>query len=174
MTLFGGKRDISLFRGLNRELINKWIQQDVGIYKLILEDSKANLYGEAENKVYYRPVKVHCLASREAQSYEGTEFGQNYTSNATFAFLRDDLQQISLFPEVGDIFLWDNMYFEVDALVENQYFVGKNPNTDLTGEHTDWGWNTSLVYTAHQAKQSQLNLRDRNVGTNDENYEEDN
>ena len=167
MSIFGGKRDISLFRSLNRELINKIIHVDVGIYKLVLADTKTNIYGESTDKVYYRPIKCTALVSRDEQSYEGTEFGQNYTANATFAFLRDDLKNIDLLTEVGDIILWDNEYYELDSLIENQYFAGKNQETVLDNTE-DWGWNVSLVFSAHIMKISSLNLIDRRSGTNND------
>ena len=113
--LFGGKRDISLFRKLNRELINRIIHVDVGIYKLVLDDTKTNVYGEAPDKVYYKPLKCPVLVGRDGQSYEGNEFGTDYTAQSTFAFLRDDLKLIDLLPEVGDILVWDNEYYELDV-----------------------------------------------------------
>ena len=43
MSLFGEARDISLFRHINRELINNIIEQQVGYYKIIL-DIKNNMW----------------------------------------------------------------------------------------------------------------------------------
>jgi len=158
MALFGGRRDISLFRGLNRELINKWIQQECGIYKLALDETEQNLYGESDSKVYYKPIACPALIGRDTQEYTGDEFGMDYGANATFAFLRDDLKIINLLPEVGDIVVWDNEYYELDALIENQYTVGKNPETDLTTQQQEWGWNVSLVFNGHITRRSRINL----------------
>ena len=47
MALFGGERDISLFRRINRELINEFIDTQVDIVKHAIKDIKENLYGEA-------------------------------------------------------------------------------------------------------------------------------
>lgn len=158
MPLFGGRRDISFMRSMNRELINKWIQQDCGIYKLALDETEANLYGEADGKVYYRPVKCHALISRDDPAYTGDVYGQDYTGTAIFSFLRDDLKKVDLVPEVGDVVVWDNEYYELDSYVENQYFVGKNPDTDLTEQHKQWGWDVSLVLGAHITRRSRINL----------------
>lgn len=158
MPLFGGRRDISFMRSMNRELINKWIQQECGIYKLALDETEQNLYGESDGKVYYKPIKCPVLVSRDAQNYNGDEFGVDYTAAATFAFLRDDLKIVNLLPEVGDIVVWDNEYYELDSLVENQYFTGKNPETDLTTEHQNWGWDVSLVLSGHITRRSRINL----------------
>ena len=47
MALFGGSRDISLFRHVNRELLRNIITQQCAIYKLSLEQTTTNMYGEA-------------------------------------------------------------------------------------------------------------------------------
>ena len=56
MALFGGSRDISLFRNVNKELINNIIQTEVAYYKFALEQTKVNVYGEAPGKQYYEPL----------------------------------------------------------------------------------------------------------------------
>jgi len=48
MALFGGQRDISLFRTLNRELINEIIDTEVDIFK-------------AAQKEGFRPMRVSAL-----------------------------------------------------------------------------------------------------------------
>ena len=56
MPLFGGSRDISLFRNMNKELINDIIQTEIGYYKLSLEDNPSNVYGETQGKIYYESI----------------------------------------------------------------------------------------------------------------------
>ena len=53
MSIFGGDRDISLFRHINRELINNIIDTKVDIVKAAIKDIKENLYGEALGKQYF-------------------------------------------------------------------------------------------------------------------------
>ena len=53
MALFGSARDASLVRSVNRELINNFIDTEVAFYKLSLEDTRANMYDEADNKVIF-------------------------------------------------------------------------------------------------------------------------
>ena len=91
MALFGGQRDMSLFRTINKELINDVIDTEVYYYKVIIDESKTNLYGEGKDKVYYNPVKMPSIITREESSETFDEFGTSYTRNATFAFLRDTL-----------------------------------------------------------------------------------
>ena len=145
MALYGGKRDISLFRHVNRELMGNIISQECVYYKFKLDETKVNLYGEsAGSKYYYRGVILSCLVQRSPQEYPDDEFGVQYYQNIDFKFLRDDLLQrnldfnkdfdqgdyfgADLVPEVGDIIMYYGGYYEVDDVVGNQYFMGKDPD----------------------------------------------
>ena len=145
MALYGGKRDISLFKHLNRELMGDIISQECIYYKLKLAETKVNLYGEsAGSKYYYPPVILSCLVQRSDQEYPDDDFGVQYNQNIDFRFLRDDLLDrakdfnidydqgdyfgADLVPEVGDIIMYYDGYFEVDSVIGNQYFTGKNPD----------------------------------------------
>ena len=62
MALYGGQRDISLFRHVNRELIGNIISQQCAYYKFKIDETKVNLYGEAAGaKYYYPPVLLSAL-----------------------------------------------------------------------------------------------------------------
>ena len=146
MALFGAQRDISLFRHINRELMGDIITQQCSFYKFKIEETKINLYGEAaEEKYYMGPVLLNCLVERRDQEYPETDLGTDFAWGATFKFLRDDLLAASedfnqnydqgdhnygadLVPEVGDIILYNEGYYEVDNIISNQYFTGKNPD----------------------------------------------
>ena len=91
MALFGGQRDISLFRTLNRELINEIIDVEVDIFKSAIYDTVGNLYGEALNKVYKPGVRVACLIDMKDEEWSSDEFGPDVNQMAKFRFLRDDL-----------------------------------------------------------------------------------
>ena len=54
---------------------------------------------------------------------EGIQFNQP----SDFYFLRDDLVDADVVPEVGDIILYQEGYYGVQSTVANQYFGGKNP-----------------------------------------------
>jgi len=142
MALFGGARDISLFRHLNRELLGDIITQQCSFYKFKIEETQINIYGEAaEEKYYMGPVLLNCLVERRDQEFPETDLGTDFNWGATFKFLRDDLlnkneefnidtdiYEADLVPEVGDIILYQEGYYEVDNIISNQYFVGKNPD----------------------------------------------
>ena len=92
MALYGGQRDISLFRHLNRELMGDIISQECVYYKFKLGETKVNLYGEAAGaKYYYTGIILSCLIQRSDQEYPDDEFGVQYHQLIDFKFLRDDL-----------------------------------------------------------------------------------
>ena len=97
MALYGKKRDIGLFRSLNRELINSIIDTNVDIYKLIINNADTNLYGENDRKVYYEPVRLHALIDPSPQSPVYSDFGVEPEQNILFHFLRDEFLLLNLF-----------------------------------------------------------------------------
>ena len=156
MPLFGGNRDISLFRTMNKELINDIIQTEVGFYKFVLQDSDTNVYGESENKVYYEPLLIPCLINRGDQTWNETDFGPDSTQQITFSFLRTTLVEKNLVPEIGDIVLYNNDYFEFNSIVENQFFVGKNPDYSMNGDTDNFGVSLSIICNASKSRIEQL------------------
>ena len=129
MALFGGERDISLFRHLNRELLGEIITQQCVYYKFKLAETKTNMYGEtAGEKYYHDPVIMNALVERSNQEYPADEIlGVNFQWGTDFKFFRDDLVDAGIVTEVGDIIMYQEGYYEVDTLIANQYFAGKNP-----------------------------------------------
>ena len=76
MALFGGSRDVSLIKKLNRELMGDIITQQAAIYKYKLEETKTNLYGEAAGEKFYDgPFLFNCLIERENQAYPEDDTG---------------------------------------------------------------------------------------------------
>jgi hypothetical protein len=158
MALFGGSRDISLFRHINKELINNIIQQSVGYYKINLDKTSSNLYGESLTKTYNDPILVNCLIERNAQAWTETEFGTDVTREINVRFLRDILVDIQLVPEVGDVMLWQENYYELSGIVENQFVVGKDPSYAYD-DTTDFGSSISIIVTAQYIRPEKLGLK---------------
>lgn len=168
MALFGGQRDAAFFSKINKELINDIIDTEIYYYKIILQDSKRNIYGEGKDKVYYNPLKVPTLVDRTNAEQIFDEFGSSYTRNVNFYFLRDTLVDKNIFPEVGDVIEWNDEQHIVDVTFTNQFFAGKNPET-WDGGNTQ-GYNVSVICETHVAKRTQLKLRDDfRVGNNNNN-----
>ena len=91
MALFGGQRDMDLFNKVNKELINDIIDTEVYYYMVVVTETKSNLYGEGKDKVFHNPIKVPCLVERNQASQISDEFGQSYSREVQFKFLRDTI-----------------------------------------------------------------------------------
>ena len=158
MALFGGSRDVCLFNNLNKELINDIIQTEVAYYKFALEQTVSNVYGEAPGKNYFEPLKIACLIDRQDQSWSSDSFGSDVNQTIGFRFLKKELQDINLLPEVGDLLLFKNNFYEVDSKVENQLILGKDPDYAIATETTDFGKSFSIMVNTHISRVEKLNL----------------
>lgn len=177
MALFGGSRDISLFRHINRELMGNVITQQCAFYKYKLEETKVNIYGEAaEEKYYMGPVLLNCLIERTPQEFPETDLGADFSWGITFRFLRDDLLDknkdfnidtdlygANLVPEVGDIILYQEGYYEIDNTNSNQYFFGKNPDypnevNPLNPGLENFGSSISIICETHYVPADKLGI----------------
>ena len=158
MALFGGSRDISLFHNLNKELINDIIQTEVAYYKFALEQTKVNVYGEAPGKNFFEPLKIACLINKEDQAWSSDQFGSDVNQAINFRFLKEELRNINLIPEVGDLLLFKNNFYEVDSRIENQFILGRDPNYALSTETTDFGDSFSILVNTHISRVEKLNL----------------
>ena len=104
--MFTTARDMSLVRKLNRELMGNIITQQCSVYQFKLEETKVNLYGEADAEKYYDgPFIFNVLINRSNEEYaeniEGVQFGQPIE----FYFFRDDLKDAEVLLRVGDIIM---------------------------------------------------------------------
>ena len=158
MALFGGSRDISLFHNLNSELLKDIIQTEVAYYKFALEQTKVNVYGESPGKNYFEPLKIAWLINRSDQSWSSDEFGSDVNQSHTFSFLKQELKDINLIPEVGDLLLFRNNFFEVDGRIENQLVFGRDPDYAISTETINFGDSFSVVINTHLSRVEKLNL----------------
>ena len=158
MALFGGSRDISLFNSLSTELINDIIQTEIGYYKFVLEQTSVNVYGESTGKMYYEPVRIACLIQREDQTWTSDDFGLDVDQILNFRFLKEGLKDINLVPEVGDIVLFRNNFYETDGKIENQLILGKDPDYVISTGANDFGNSHSVILRTHLSRVEKLNL----------------
>lgn len=162
MALFGGSRDVSLFRSINRELLHRIIDVEVLVYKLNLSSTTMNVYDETTNKVYDSAVLIPSLITIDDQSWNADDYSADITQTATFAFLRDDLVDRNIPISIGDIIEFKSRFFEIDSIVENQNVVGKDPDSWFGG--SDHGYNVSIICQAHVTRQSKLDIVETRFG----------
>lgn len=168
MPLFHSIRDAAMIQRFNKELIIDIIDTEVAIYKLSLHDTKTNVYDESDTKVYSHPIKISALINRQPQIFEGTETGQDYTQPCDFGFIRETLKDINIYIEVGDLIEYNGEWWEVDGILENQYWGGKNPDYSFATER--WGYNVSIIANTHLTRRSRVNVEEiRSATRTDEN-----
>jgi len=168
MALYGQMRDISMFRFVNRELMWKIISQQVVFYKYNVTTTKVNMYGEAsEGRNFADPVLLFSLIEVNDQTSPVDNFGVEFRWPIKFRFLRDDLVDANLHPEVGDIIMWQDGYWEIDNVNITQFFVGKDPdypyldgagNNPYEKDLNQFGYNVSVICEAHYTPSDKVNI----------------
>lgn len=151
---FFSKKDIDTFDKFNKELVGDLytgkdgiINQEVVIYKVSANDTEINMYGEtSQGKVFKPGVQVVCIIDAEDQTTTTDEFGPDLQQNIVFSFLRQSLVDINYVVEIGDIVDWNDGYWEISSINENQLVGGQSSN------------NHSVVCNAFLNRISHLNI----------------
>lgn len=128
MARFALSRDIKFFESIARELVDVVVETSVVLYKLVIEDSITNLYGESLNKTYYQGVECTAIIERESSTTDYEGFGPDKNQIVEFRFNRFTLEDKGFYPEVGDIIFHNNGYFEIDNVREDQLIGGQVEN----------------------------------------------
>jgi hypothetical protein len=155
MALYGTSRDVSLFRHINRELLHDIITQQCVYYQFKTAETKVNIYGESSGAKYYtEPIILNMLVDRGDNTSPTGDMGVDYDRPMTFKFFRDDLVDANLIPDVGDIIMWYEGYWEVENTNANQLFVGKDPAypydvNPLNPGLENFGTNLSIMCVCH-------------------------
>ena len=146
-------RDLQLFRSFARELVDTVIENTCVLFKVNLNETKVNIYGESTNKTWYPGVELFVMIDKEPENvvYEG--FGPDNTQNITFKFDRLLCEERNVYPEIGDVIYFDNSYYEIDNTNEVQFVGG------LPGDNSDRNW--SIVCSTFMVSKSNLNIEER-------------
>lgn len=147
-------RDIQFLRNVARELVDTVVENTCVLYKINLNETKVNIYGEAMNKTWHPGVELYVLINKEGQTaaYEG--FGSETNQNIEFRFDRLLCEERNTYPEIGDIIYFDDSYYEIDNTTEVQY-VGGLPNS--VDEKRNW----SIICSTFMVSKSNLNIEER-------------
>ena len=145
---FVPQKEIQLFDVMNEELIDEIVGQTVDIYKISVDDTEENMYGESTTKYYDKGFRVNCLISFESEVIQD-EFGADLDANMEMYFHRNTLKDANFYPEIGDIVDWNNFYWEIDGVKSPQLIAG----------HPEY--NHQILATAHRARMSSLQIEER-------------
>jgi len=149
MPKFLQARDINLFKSIARELVDDVIQNTIVLFKINMNETKVNIYGESLNKNWYPGVQVYALVGKEPESVRYESFGPDTDQNVTFKLDRWMLEEKGIYPEIGDIIKWNEGYFEIDNTNEIQLVGGQTYN------------NFSIVCSTFMVSKSNLNIEER-------------
>ena len=145
------QKEVDLINHFNEELIDDIVGQSVDIYKVSVENTDENIYGESTTKYYDVGFRVNCLIEWDEPEVSQEEYGADLNSNITMFFQRENLASGSLnfFPEHGDIVDWNNFYWEIGSVTEPQ-IIGGHPN-----------FSHSIKATAGRSRLSSLQIEER-------------
>ena len=159
MALFGSQRDIATFKGVTSEVVENIISQMVGYYKVVLSDTPVNIYGEALSKNYIGPVLINCLIQRGDFEFAQTEFGPDNSRQVEFRFFKDHLVEVNVFPEVGDVVLYNELFFQIDSVNENQLILGKDNDYSYQDGLNNFGSSYSIILKGHYTSPDALGIK---------------
>ena len=85
------QKEFDLINQMNEELIDEIVGQSVDIYKVNVERTEDNLYGESTAKYYDIGFRVNCLIQYNEPEIVQEEFGADLNSNIEMFFQRENL-----------------------------------------------------------------------------------
>jgi len=126
--MFAGKKERDLVKQVNDELIERVIGQTIIYYPIDLETSNFHpLYGEAIEKTYLPPVRVHCLVEKQETDTTYTNYGIDKVSNITVRFHKRRLiEDQDLWVREGDFVQYDGQLYEIADLSQPRYLFGQD------------------------------------------------
>jgi hypothetical protein len=129
---------------------------NVKYFKINLENTVSNIYGEAVEKWYYNGVNVRCTIDRGVTSNTEDDFGVNITQNITVSIPKALLIGYNFVPEVGDILMDRERYYEVNS-IDSQFITipGVGSNNEILGTT---GQVVMYVLTCYLTRVTKLNL----------------
>ena len=126
--LFTGKKERDLVKQVNDELIERVIGQTILYFPISMEHTNFHpLYGEAIEKKFYPPIRVHVLIDWEDYETTTDNFGIDRISTITVKFHKRRLtEDQDLYVRVGDFVQHDKKYYEIVELKEPRYLFGQD------------------------------------------------
>tara|TARA_R110000796_G_scaffold27046_7_gene74791 strand:- start:162 stop:722 length:561 start_codon:yes stop_codon:yes gene_type:complete len=184
MPKFFNARDLDFIKTIAEEVVDYVVEQAVTLFKVSVGETKTNLYGESLGKVWRAPSTLMCIVDREPINivYEG--FGADKQGTVEFRFniqriretsyavpkVRDingtlipteAIQNVEVgYPEIGDVILYDGIYYELDNVREPQWIGGSPEIYDKESNKFEDASN-QLIATAIMVRRSQVQIEDR-------------
>ena len=148
---FVPQKEINVIDSMNEELIDEILGQYVDIYKIDLDSTDANVYGESSTKYYNVGFRVNCMLNYNEPETTYEDGIADVNSSIDMYFQRNNLSSGSLdfFPEVGDVVDWNQHFWEINSVTEPQLIAGHQ------------GFRHNVNATAHRSRLSNLQIEER-------------
>jgi hypothetical protein len=147
------QRDLNLVNSLNAELMGDIVEVLIQVFKISPTETKTNIYGEtaAETGKWYMPaIQISSLVERADMTAEYDDFGPSRNQDYVFKMREKMLKQVNFYPEIGDIVLFNDRYYEIDNVVQEQLLGGQPDKSH------------SIICNGHYTKITSLNVLERN------------
>jgi hypothetical protein len=147
------QRDMNFQNSINAELMGNVVENLITIFKIAPNDTKTNIYGETSQETgkWYMPaIQISCFVERPEMETEQDDFGPSRTQNHIFKMREKMLKQIEFYPEIGDMVFWNDRYYEIDNVVQEQLLGGQAEKSH------------SIIVNTHYTKITSLNIVARN------------
>ncbi len=123
--LFLSAKELHLFNSLNKELIQKVVQQKVIYYSVSDEHTQTNeLYQESIRKTVYRPVEINARVLYKEPQQSTTKFSIDTTYSIEVYFHFNELQERKVTPREGDFVKFGSVVYEIQKLTKPQITYG--------------------------------------------------
>jgi len=145
-------RDLKFINSVNSELMGDIIQTLVIIHKMVPEATQVNVYGESSpktGKVFYPGVPITALIDRRTIETPTDEFGTDRKQIVQFRFRENMLKEVNLYPETGDIVVFNERYHEIDNIEQEQFLGGIDDKSH------------SIIVDTHYSRLSKLSIFER-------------
>ena len=147
------QRDLNLVAQFNAELMGDIVEVLIQVFKISPTETKTNIYGEtaAETGKWYMPaIQISSLVERADMTAEYDDFGPSRNQDYVFKMREKMLKEVNFYPEIGDIVLFNDRYYEIDNVVQEQLLGGQPDKSH------------SIICNGHYTKITSLNVLERN------------
>ena len=147
------QRDLNLIGSLNGELMGDIAENLVLIFKIATNETATNIYGETSAKTgkWYLPgIQISSLTERPEMTTDEDDFGPNRSQTHIFKMREKMLKELSFYPEIDDVIFWNDRYYLIDNVVQEQLLGGVSEKSH------------SIICNAHYTKITSLNIVQRN------------
>ena len=147
------QRDLNLVGSFNGELMGDIIENLITMFKIAANETDTNVYGETSQETgkWYLPgIQISALIERPEMTGEAEDFGPDRNQNHVFRFREKMLILVNFYPEIGDIVFWNDKYYEIDNVVQEQLLGGISEKSH------------SIICNSHYTKITNLNIVQRN------------